>query len=91
MSSHQISLPFRSNDRKDGRPVGPIITLRPRQSDWHFAEDILKCILVNEQFALWFKFHTLLIAQWQYGSISSGNRLVPNMQLAITRTHDPVH
>ena len=37
--------------------VGSVITLRPRQNGRHFADDIFKCIFINEN--VWFpiKFH----------------------------------
>ena len=54
------------------------------------ADDIFKCIFLNENDELQFKIHWNLFQEsnWQYSSIGSGNGLVPNRRQAITWTND---
>ena len=44
---------------------------------WDFTDDISKCIILNEMFAFWFKFHWTLflrVHEWNYKlSTASGN------------------
>ena len=55
----------------------------PEQNGRHFADDIFKCIFMNEKFC---------ISIDKKVSIGSGNGLAPNRRQAITWTNaDPVH
>ena len=44
---------------------GKINTLKPKQNVWHFADDIFKCVFMNEIFVLWFEFHWSWFLQGQ--------------------------
>ena len=60
----------------------------------HFADDILKCILANENFVFWVKFHWSLFLVVQLTIIQHGldNGLAPNRRQSIIWTSaDPIH
>ena len=46
-------------------PVHPVKTLRTRQNGCHFADDIFKCIFLNENFEWRLKFHWSLFLRVQ--------------------------
>ena len=70
-------------------------TLRPRQNDRHFADDVFKCIFLNEN--IWFFYYNFTEvssygSDWKQVSIGSGNNLAPIRQHAIIWTNaDPSH
>ena len=66
-------------------------TLRPRQDGRHFADDIFKCIFMNENFwilKLNFTEICSLGCNWQYGGIGSDNGLVQIRQQDIIWSND---
>ena len=66
-------------------------TLRPRQNGSHFADDLFKCIFLNENVWISIKHFTEICplgANLQYYSIGSDNGLAPTRREAITGTND---
>ena len=65
------------------------------QNGCHCADDIFKCILMNNNFVFWFQFHLSLFLRVQLttiDSIGSGNGLAPNSWQAIIWSNaDLVH
>ena len=65
--------------------------MRPRQSGRDFADDIFKCIFLNENVQISDKNSLKFVLKglnWQYSSIGSDNDLVPNRREAIIWTND---
>ena len=61
-----------------------IKTLRPRQNGRHFADDIMKCILLNENLRFDYSFTEIPIVQMTISpSIISSNGLAPMRQQGI--------
>ena len=61
------------------------------QNGRDFADDIIRCIFMNEKFCILIQSFSW-VSNWQYGSISSSNGLAPNRRQAITWANaDPVH
>ena len=67
-------------------------TLRPRQNQRHFADDIFKLIFLDEYCGIWFEFHWHLFptTQLQQASIGSDNGLAPDRRQAIIWTNDNI-
>ena len=66
----------------------------PGQNGRHFADDIFRCIWVNESFVFWLKFHwgLLLWAQFTIPIIGLDNGLTPNRRQVIIWTNvDQIH
>ena len=66
----------------------------PVQNGGHFADDIFRCIFVNESFVFWFQFHWSLFqkSNWQCLIIGLDSGLVPNrLQGVIWTTFEPIH
>ena len=53
-----------------------------------FADDIFKCILLNENFLILDKISLKYVPNWQYSIIGSNNGLVPSRRQAIIWTSD---
>ena len=66
-------------------------TLTPRQIGRQFANDIFRCIFVNENCFILIWISLKICSQWSdehYSSIGSNSGLVPNSRQAITWTND---
>ena len=69
----------------------PFNTLRPRQDGRHFADDILKCIFLNEDVWIANEISLKFVPKgpnWQYSSIGLDNGLAPSRRQAIIWTND---
>ena len=71
----------------------PFNTLRPRQNGTHFADNIFKCISLNEKFCILIQISLKFVHKCLIDiNIGSGNGLVPNKWQAITWSNaDPFH
>ena len=67
-----------------------INTLRPRQNGRRFADDIFKCIFLNEMFEFRLKFHWSLFLRDRLTifHLGSDNGLAPSRRQAIIWTND---
>ena len=66
-------------------------SLRPRQNGRHFADDIFKCIFLNENVWIPIKISLKFVPKGpinKYSSISSDNGLAPARRQAIIWTND---
>ena len=65
-------------------------TLRPRQNGHHFADDIFKCIFLNENVLIAIKISLKFVPKGpeQYSSICSDNGLAPSRRQAIIWIND---
>ena len=70
---------------------GQVITLRPRQNGRYFADDIFKCIFLNENAWILLKISLKFVPKVRIdtnSSIGSDNGLAPARRQAITWTND---
>ena len=66
-------------------------TLRPRQNERLFADDILKCIFLNENVWIPIEISLRFVPKgpnWQYSSFGLDNGLAPSRRQAIIWTND---
>ena len=96
MAAHAINLRNHSHDQIHIFSIKfclsfALNTLRPRQNGCHFADDIFKCILLNEIVLNFPKFYSHE-SNCQYGSIGSDNSLAPNrLQTEVGACSVPSH
>ena len=65
-------LPYWEHGKNDRRVADPIFnTLRPRQNGRHFADDIFKCIFLNEKFGIWNKISLKFVPKGQINNVPS--------------------
>ena len=58
-------------------------TLKPRQNGRHFADDIFKCIFLNENVWIPIKFSMKFVPKGPINSIGADNGLAPDRRQAI--------
>ena len=91
--------PLPSADHADGplrrdqhtgccRYLSPINTLRPIQNGCHFADNVFKCIFLNENFWISNNISLKCVPCGQIDNISSDNGLAPNRREAIIWTNN---
>ena len=59
----------------------------PQQNGRQFAEDIFKCISMNEKFGILIKISLKFVSNWQKDNIGSGDGLLTNRWQVITSTN----
>ena len=70
--------------------LGPVNSSPPEQYGRHFADDIFKCIFLNEKCGIFIRVSLKFLPKgpiWEYVSIGSGDGFAPNRRQVITWTN----